>query len=241
MFEKLTEEIQLKFEKILKFTNHSLTIGEYREAVIRDFLRNYLSTRYNISTGFIYDYETKISSKQMDILIIDENYPAAYFLKEDDFVVANKNSVVCAVEIKSTLNKRTFNDIIEKCSSVKKINEKIEFISFCFHSTLKPNGISGLYDNKENENISCNYPNVISIFNVGSLYLKKDEEKLGHYLLLPVLQKDNVKTITLVIFLSSIVKACFESVGLEDNAFNIYKPGLVGRYSRKVFQFNEVK
>ena len=70
MFEKLAEEIQLKFEKISEFTSHSLTIGEYREAVIREFLSNYLSNRFQITTGFIYDFKTKSSSKQMDIYLL---------------------------------------------------------------------------------------------------------------------------------------------------------------------------
>lgn len=227
MFEKLTKEIQLKFEKILEFTNHALTIGEYREAVIRDFLSNYLSNRFKITTGFIYDYDTGMSSKQMDILIIDENYPAAYFLKEDDFVIANKKSVVCAIEIKSSFNRGIFNDIINKCRSVKNINPEIKFLSFCFDSAINLNRLSSLYEHDRFENIAANYPDLISIFNIGSLYLKDPILELEHSLLLPFLQNADVKPMTLQIFLSSIVKSCFEKIGLEENAFNIYRPGLV--------------
>lgn len=237
MFEMVAKELQLKFEKIRDFTSHAATIGIYREAAIRDTLKNYLSERFKVTTGFIYDYDTKSSSKQMDILIIDENYPAAYFLKEDDFIVASKDAVVCAIEIKSSFNASIFKDIVEKCHSAKSMRSSIAFFAFCFKSAVTEERIESIYSEAEFENTGANYPDLISLFNKGSLFLKPNDEKLGHRLLQPMLQNENIEKQTIALFVSLIMKSCFDRAGITENPVNHFKPGLVGTYKGIILSY----
>lgn len=239
MFEIVSKELQLKFDKILTFTTHAATIGVYREAAIRDTLTNCLGERFNVVTGFIHNHPAGTSSKQMDILIVDENYPAAYFLKADDFVVVNVEAVVCAIEIKSNFNKKEFTDIIKKCSSVKSMNKKIDFFSFCFKSSMSNEKILDLYTKLEFTNTRENFPNLISIFNRGCLFLKPDDEELGHWLLVPALMRDDVQKQSLSLFVASIVNSCFDRCGIEKKAYSTYQTSLVSRFHSKKLRFAE--
>lgn len=95
-------------EKISLFTTHPGTLGTYREARLKQYLRDHIGSSYNISGGFItsHDPEGKniynVSSKQIDAIIYDDttSYP---LLKTDDFVVVEPSTVAAVIEVKSNL------------------------------------------------------------------------------------------------------------------------------------------
>ncbi|WP_300668004.1 DUF6602 domain-containing protein [Desulfoluna sp.] len=231
MFENAVKDISLKFEKIKKYTSHNLTIGEYREAVLVEYLGNFISNRFSINSGFVYDHESKSSSKQMDILIIDENYPSAYFLRENKFVVANKNAVVCAIEVKSNFNKEEYKDIIDKCNSIKKIDNKIDFYAFCFKSVRSD--LKKMYDSLGKENSIENYPDVVSIFDKGSLKLFQNGDGPYHQLIIDDLGIKTEET-SIKVLLGSVMESCFNRTDINNNPYEAFAIGPVMRVQGKL-------
>lgn len=53
-----------------RFVPHRGEQGAAREFIVRDFLRSYLPTRFEVSTGFVFDMHGS-TSKQLDIIISD--------------------------------------------------------------------------------------------------------------------------------------------------------------------------
>ncbi|MCG7531778.1 hypothetical protein MHM98_10530 [Psychrobium sp. MM17-31] len=239
-FQFIAEEVQLKFNKISAYTNHGPSIGAYREAIIEELIENFISDRFSIKTGFIYDPNSEFSSKQMDILIIDENFPAAYFLKTSNFVVASKEAVVCAIEIKSNLTKANLKDICEKCTSVKKISKDIDFIGFCFKSSIGNESLPNAYS--ELMFSETHYSDLITVLGRGSIlklgqgtFYEKDEDEAVHHRLTWSPTPD-FYTSELKIFLSYIMKSCFSRDEKTEHPLERYKPSL-GLIHNKKFVF----
>ncbi|KKS05039.1 hypothetical protein A2W45_01670 [Candidatus Curtissbacteria bacterium RIFCSPHIGHO2_12_41_11] len=121
-FESFASEIESKFQRIKSLVSHRVASGDYHEEIIRTVLRNFLSKRYSVKKGFIYKSQSEVS-KQLDILIIDENSPAAYLFQEGDFAIVIPESVIAVMEIKTTLNSNDFDIAIENIASAKKLVE----------------------------------------------------------------------------------------------------------------------
>ena len=121
-FESFANEITSKFRRLQSIVGHPTTSGDYHEEILRTVLRNFLSKRFSVKKGFIYSGSDKIS-KQIDLMVIDENSPAAYIFQEGDFAVVIPQAVVAIMEIKTTLNAPDFDQSIENISSAKSLME----------------------------------------------------------------------------------------------------------------------
>ena len=127
-FESFASESAGKFRRINHLTtNARVAIGNYHEAILKVAIKNFLSDRYTVKTGYIYFDDQNISD-QVDILIIDENYSFSYLFKEGDFAIIKPEAVVCAIEVKSVLNKQNFEQAILNITRAKE-NQAI----FLFH------------------------------------------------------------------------------------------------------------
>lgn len=114
-FDGIAKEIEGKLKRVYHLIPESnLKSGEYHEQIIRQSLENFLPNRYSVKTGYIYLDENK-SSKQIDILLIDESHPNAYLFKDRDFVIVRPEPVIAAIEVKTQLVERelvgSFNNI----------------------------------------------------------------------------------------------------------------------------------
>lgn len=95
-------------EKIGLFTQHPGTLGAYREARLREFLREHVPTRFVVTSGFITDHDPELANQvdrtslQIDCLIHDHNHFAPLF-RTDEFAIVSPAPVVAIVEVKSTL------------------------------------------------------------------------------------------------------------------------------------------
>ena len=92
---------------------------------MRVAIRNFLSKRYSVKTGYIYFDQDNISN-QIDILIIDENYSFSYLFQEGDFAIVKPDSVVCAVEVKSKIDANNFPEAILNIAKAKELKYKTE-------------------------------------------------------------------------------------------------------------------
>lgn len=119
-FESFANEIESKFQRVKTLVPNRVASGNYHEEIIRTVLRNFLTKRYSVKTGFIYKSGGEIS-KQLDILIIDETSPAAYLFQEGDFAIVIPEAVMAILEVKTTLKAPDFDEALENIASAKSL------------------------------------------------------------------------------------------------------------------------
>lgn len=136
-FESFASEIEGKFNRLKLLISDRTASGNYHEEVMRTVLRNFLSKRYSVKTGFVFKDKDNVSN-QIDILIIDENEPAAYIFQEGNFAVVIPEAVVATIEVKTTCNAGDFDKSVENIGSVKRLFEfptNINSIIFGYQGT----------------------------------------------------------------------------------------------------------
>lgn len=141
-FESFANEIASKFRRLQSIVGHPTTSGDYHEEIVRTVLRNFLSKRFSVKKGFMYAGPDKVS-KQIDLMVVDENSPAAYIFQEGDFAVVLPQAVVAVMEIKTILNAQSFDQGLENIRSAKSL---IEF----------PTNLTGIIFGYDSTNLS--YP-----------------------------------------------------------------------------------
>ena len=120
-FDSLSRAFEGQIDRLLHLIGHSheLSLGESREHILREFLREFLPDRYAVSTGFIlFDDQEEARqrrrasslepSRQLDVIIWDRVEYAPLF-SAGDFVVVPPGSVEAVMEVKSTLSYKTFS------------------------------------------------------------------------------------------------------------------------------------
>lgn len=194
-FESFANELAGKFRRINHLTtNARVAIGSYHEEILKVAIKNFLSDRYSVKTGYIY-YDDQNISDQIDILIIDENYSFSYLFKEGDFAIVKPEAVICAIEVKSVLNKQNLEQAILNITRAKEIKQKsltggLTGLIFGYESPVTSNGWleSCFTSDKLNSLMSIDHfwPNAILFFNRSELLLfdsqgRQDKDKNKYY------------------------------------------------------------
>ena len=123
-FSGMAQELLGKLNRVSCLIKKSnLKSGEYHEEIVRHFLRGFMTGRYALKTGYIY-LDAKTTSKQVDILLIDEHVPFTYLFQEGDFVVVRPEPVLAAIEIKTRLNLGEFRKAFDNIVTAKRIKQK---------------------------------------------------------------------------------------------------------------------
>jgi hypothetical protein len=117
------EELRSKVKRLddIIGRDHWLSVGNYKESLVRNFLRSTLPKRYEISTGFILskNYENQlIKSKQIDILIWDSTDYSAIF-RDGEFVIIPPEACRVVIEVKGNLRS---SDIEKTIDSFDQLN-----------------------------------------------------------------------------------------------------------------------
>jgi hypothetical protein len=217
------EEINSKFRRLNHLISHAISIGTYHEIVLKNLLEKFISKRFGVKTGFILNPSTKAVSKQIDILIVDENDPAPYFFVEGDFVVVKPDSVVAAVEVKSVLDKNHFLSAMENAVRFRNTGARGTFSVFAY--TCASNDlatISGWYEAVDKKSDSFfNYPNCIFILETGYFQLLSSSiaENWGHYFMRADSKDVKADTLVMSYLLTTIVKAVEMRAGKDGNPF----------------------
>lgn len=92
--------------------------GRYKEAILRNLIKRFISQRYIVGTGFIVkNVNGKIRcTTQIDILIFDSNYPILF--SEGDFYIVTPNSVKAVIEVKTRLRSGDLTEVVEKINEI---------------------------------------------------------------------------------------------------------------------------
>ncbi|PJW21989.1 hypothetical protein CV632_01305 [Geobacillus thermodenitrificans] len=119
-FAEIASEIKRESDKVkIGFSTHTLSAGENREDIVRDFLKNYIPKAYGVDTGLILSSEGEFSN-QADLVIFDQLYNTPLYPTSTNklwFV----ESIYALIEVKTHLNPDSLNDSIEKCKKFKKL------------------------------------------------------------------------------------------------------------------------
>lgn len=99
-------ELRAKVSRLDKLIGrkHWLSVGTYKENLVRSALAAKLPKKYEIGTGFVMakiDTE-RVLSRQIDLLIWDSHSHAPFF-RDGEFVIISPEALVGAIEVKSTL------------------------------------------------------------------------------------------------------------------------------------------
>ena len=110
-FESLAAELDALKNRVRNFTHnrHWQTDGEWKESVLRAFLRRNLPKSVQVGRGFIIT-EREIS-KQIDILIYDGTKPLLF--QDGDLVFAPPDAVLGVLEVKTSLDRTGFRHAID--------------------------------------------------------------------------------------------------------------------------------
>ncbi len=93
----IADEISIKSERISLLVSHGQTVGNYRELILRQLLRKYIPSKFNVATGFIEGLK-----RQVDILVYDAQNHVPTFI-EGDLVVIRPEAVRAIIEVKTDL------------------------------------------------------------------------------------------------------------------------------------------
>lgn len=120
-FRLKTEELLNQILQVKTFIKkHNPTIGILTEEILRNFLATYLPAGVAVEQGFVINESGELS-KQIDILIYDNQLYAPLYRINDIVVVPNK-AVLDVIEVKTTIKSKTaFHEIIDYFYSVSKI------------------------------------------------------------------------------------------------------------------------
>ncbi|OIO47609.1 MAG: hypothetical protein COU83_02790 [Candidatus Portnoybacteria bacterium CG10_big_fil_rev_8_21_14_0_10_40_22] len=182
-FESIAAEIISKFRRLQSIVRHPTAYGDHHEEILKTVLRNFLTKRFSVKKGFIYVGHGKVS-RQIDLMIIDENSPAAYIFQEGDFAVVLPQAVVAVMEIKTTLNVPDFEKALENVSSAKSLMEfpaNLTGIVFAYDGTNPTNDVLDVWFKRQKASVFKGKedvaPDAIMFFAMGRLLVRGDENK----------------------------------------------------------------
>lgn len=113
----ITEELNVVKNRVRNLigNRHWGEEGRYKEAILKNILRKFLPQNISVGTGFIIisNNQHRIS-KQIDIIIYDNNYPVLF--SEGDFIITTTKNVKGIIEVKSNIGtgSNTFQNVIQQ-------------------------------------------------------------------------------------------------------------------------------
>lgn len=127
-FNAVQEEILIKRKQLKCLISQSTILGSYYEEIMRDVISRFVPKRFSLTTGMLAYGEE--SSKQMDIIIYDNNESYPIFSTERK-VVISPTSVRAIIEVKSEITTRSLKKAIENLRSA------IDIYSLSKHPSLQ--------------------------------------------------------------------------------------------------------
>ncbi len=122
-FQSLSLELKALKNRVRNFIkgSHWQTDGEWKESVIRAFLRRHLPKSVEIGRGFVLTDDT--TTKQLDVLIYDSTKPILF--QDGDLVFVTPDAVLGVIEVKSSLDNSKLRASLEKlCDNSELIRGK---------------------------------------------------------------------------------------------------------------------
>lgn len=220
----LAKELESKIRRLKIFTPHAPSVGFCHEEMVRSTIRAFLPSRFVIKTGFVFAEKGAVS-RQIDLLILDENEPSGYFFQEGELVVVHPEAVVCSIEVKTRLDKNQFSHAVDNIYSVNKTalqagmqRPPAGFIFAYSSATWSPQILDRWYRSVTVPDKIHFYPRMVFSLDQGRLDLRPEKPNWGHY---RVIEKEEteVKYGSLSVFLTMIRKQMEYRAGKDANPY----------------------
>lgn len=188
--------------------------GRYKEAVLRNVIRRFLTQDAVIGTGFIVRHspeELKVSN-QIDILVVDSRYPLLF--AEGDFIITTPFNVLAMIEVKTELEPSD-REIFEKATENGRIAGKDIFNGiFSFEGVaqnrIETNSFEDILKNSQGE--------VNNICFGEDFFVKYWDRSVNN----PIKNGYGIYKITglsFSYFISNLVESVYPNTGVERNWF----------------------
>jgi hypothetical protein len=111
-FKSISLELDALKNRVRNFINdaHWLTDGEWKESVLRAFLRRHLPKDVEVGKGFFITPTSQ--SKQIDILIYDAKKPVLF--RDGSLAIVTFDAVLGIIEVKTSVNNSELRKSIKK-------------------------------------------------------------------------------------------------------------------------------
>lgn len=190
-FTLVSEELLIKLSQVKTFIKkHNPTIGILTEEILRTFLQNYIPKGVYAEQGFILNNKGELS-KQCDIIIYDSDLYAPFY-RINDIVVVPSESVLMIIEIKTTVNKQIFHQVIDYFKSFTDIIRPgtsthlfiynaptISNLESYFHS-YKHTGDYQLFDHDTFHELPDTITGINKSYHLGKDYVVFDRDMIGY-------------------------------------------------------------
>ncbi|HEP8970178.1 TPA: hypothetical protein VDU83_002515 [Pseudomonas aeruginosa] len=132
-FDHVSQELHSKIAQAKVYiTKHNPSTGALAEAVLRQFLKEHLPGGVGVEQGFIVDSLGNLS-RQCDILIYDSHLYAPFY-QAGGLVVVPVEAVIAIVEVKTSINRRAFHDVIDYFKSFERLRLQAKTFLFMFNA-----------------------------------------------------------------------------------------------------------
>jgi hypothetical protein len=115
-YRSLTKELESLKDRVRNYIddNHWLTVGEWRESVLRSIISQHLPDTVKIGRGFV--FTNTGPTTQCDILLYRADAPVLF--REGDFVFITADAVLGIIEVKSKATKSAFRKAVKKLAAI---------------------------------------------------------------------------------------------------------------------------
>jgi hypothetical protein len=113
-FQTITQELTSQKDRLQYFIQHWLTIGEFRETILRNVLRRHLPKSIGIGKGFILGRDT--TSTQIDILFYDTTKPVLF--QEGELLILTPDAALGAIEVKKSVTRSDLEETLVKLADI---------------------------------------------------------------------------------------------------------------------------
>lgn len=158
-FSSYNNELKSRMKRLDMLIGHDhwLSVGNYKESILRQLIANVIPKRYEVSTGFILASDklgNPIKSKQIDILIWD-SYDYAPVFRDGEFVIVPPEACKAVVEVKSRFRPDNLKQSLQSLDAIfefvrtpllqnVKIKKYIFYFDFDFSSRFPDSIFNGL-------------------------------------------------------------------------------------------------
>jgi hypothetical protein len=116
-----SNELKAKMKRLndLIGAKHWLSVGHYKESLIRSVLAPKLPRKFEVGTGFVADPRKgeRVLSRQIDLLIWNSADFSPLF-RDGEFVIVPPEALAAAIEVKSTLDAGKLNEALLNLDSL---------------------------------------------------------------------------------------------------------------------------
>ena len=115
-YRKIQERIMVQRDIICSLLSDPRIIGDYYEAIVRDAVREAVSSSFSVGRGVVLAEDGR-ASRECDIIVYSASEYGSLF-SSGDIVVVNPEAVRCVIQVKGTLTLDNLTDAVSNLESV---------------------------------------------------------------------------------------------------------------------------